>query len=729
MFISCLNHGHGRAATVEPLNAEQRPPTDSSAARTQEFLHLLSPFGFTEATAARLSATEQSLSKSYPKVFRTGTDRVVTPEQTLERVGPLAERAGVTRLADITGLDTIGIPVYSSIRPLAKNLSVSSGKGATAAAARASAMMESLEGWHSELHQVEVIEASVAQLRAASAPLVEVERIERYENIDLDLEAPMRFVAGYELISKSARLVPYEIVHGDYSLPYHPTEGVFQCGSNGLASGNVLSEAVVHALYELIERESLRTGAYDCHDPGMFGVSSSGARRIDLSSVDDSIVNAQLMAFETAGIDVAVVDCTTDLGVPSVVAMAHVSREAELRDNVINPMPFMAGAGTHLSRAIAISRALTEAAQDRAIVTAGSRDDLPRPIYTDWTGPSEFVKMVLDAPAPVSFLDMPDRANVDLCDDLADTTASVAAQGFNEIVVIDLSLQDEDSPMSAVQVVVPGMRLMDPAGPPPRPMPDVATDEPDGSVEGLDLDSLRRTGIAVFCGPTLPADLGRNLVDAAWLPPAECGDIWRAVRAGAHTIVLIDGRYSTVPAPWHKEILWALAQGVRVIGAASMGAMRSAELSRYGMVGVGEVFAMYTSGVIDGDDEVAIVHASAEDGYRQLSDALVDVRVLVAQAVEHGVVSPDQAALVVAAVRADFYPSRSLNKGCAVLDEPFCSALRAFVAPPRMRQKQADAIAALEAVSRTPPPEAPAFVDTWIWGLLVRNESSWPERH
>ena len=707
------------------MNADLLDGSDPSGARADEFFELLAPFGFSRATAIRLAATEVSLARSYPKVFRTGTDRVFAPEETLERVRTLAERAGVTRLADITGLDTIGIPVYSAIRPLAKNLSVSSGKGATAAAARASALMESLEGWHSELHLVEVIETSVAQLRGAGAPLANIERIERYEDIGLDVDAPLRFVAGYDLVSKSARLVPYEIVHGDYSLPYHPTEGVFQAGSNGLASGNVLSEAVVHALYELIERESLRTGAYDCPDPGMFGVSSSGARRLDLSTIDDEVIAGQLKAFADAGIDVAVVDCTTDLGVPSVVAMAHVSREAELKDNVINPMPFMAGAGTHLSRAIAVSRALTEAAQDRAIVTAGSRDDLPRAVYTDWEAPSQFVRMVLAAPAQVSYTDIPNRAHQDLRDDLTATTSAVAERGFDEIVVIDLSL--DDAPMNVAQVVVPGMRLMDPSGPPPRPMPDVPTDEPAGVVDGLDLETLRRTGIAVFCGPTLPGRLGRDLLDAAWLPPAECGDIWRSVRAGAHTIVLIDGRYSTVPAPWHKEILWALANGIRVIGAASMGAMRATELAACGMVGIGKVFDMYMTGEIDGDDEVAIVHAGIEDGYRQLSDALVDVRILVAQAATDGIITTEQADVVIATVQAEFYPFRSLHQAVAALEEPSASALHTYTSG-RLRQKQTDALAALAAVTDISTPTSPAFVDTWIWGLLVRNEHSWPER-
>ncbi|HKV09730.1 MAG TPA: TfuA-like protein, partial [Thermoanaerobaculia bacterium] len=137
-------------------------------------------------------------------------------------------------------------------------------------------------------------------------------------------------------------------------------------------------------------------------------------------------------------------------------------------------------------------------------------------------------------------------------------------------------------------------------------------------------------GIAVFAGPTLPREPGpdwRALLDACDVrPPARRGDVLAALAHHPRTIVLLDGYYFTVPSVTHKELLYALDAGVRVIGAASLGALRAAELSPFGMEGVGAVFEGYQTGALDGDDEVALLHAPAEHGYRPITVALVEVR-------------------------------------------------------------------------------------------------------
>jgi hypothetical protein len=142
--------------------------------------------------------------------------------------------------------------------------------------------------------------------------------------------------------------------------------------------------------------------------------------------------------------------------------------------------------------------------------------------------------------------------------------------------------------------------------------------------------SGRSGGVVVFAGPSLPARpdaAWRSLLDRCELrPPARRGDVLAALARHPRTIVLVDGYYFTVPAVTHKELLYALDAGVRVIGAASLGALRAAELEPFGMTGVGEVFARYRSGEIEGDDEVALLHAAEEHGYRPLTVALVEVR-------------------------------------------------------------------------------------------------------
>ncbi len=131
----------------------------------------------------------------------------------------------------------------------------------------------------------------------------------------------------------------------------------------------------------------------------------------------------------------------------------------------------------------------------------------------------------------------------------------------------------------------------------------------------------------VFTGPTISASEVRELwpeVDVQ--PPAARGDVLRAVRRDVTTIVLIDGYFEHRLSVWHKEILWALTRGVRVYGAASMGALRAAECAAFGMIPVGKIARQFLDGTLERDDEVAVAHASAEHGYRTASEAAVNIR-------------------------------------------------------------------------------------------------------
>ena len=141
--------------------------------------------------------------------------------------------------------------------------------------------------------------------------------------------------------------------------------------------------------------------------------------------------------------------------------------------------------------------------------------------------------------------------------------------------------------------------------------------------------------VHVYCGPTITAAEVLEIIPGASIhPPVQHGDVLRlAVRAG-DTVIIIDGVFHAVAAVRHKEILDLLARGVHVVGAASMGALRAAELYPYGMTGIGGIFAAYRDGIIDADDEVAVAHTA--DG-RQLSEALADIRALAAAAAADGV--------------------------------------------------------------------------------------------
>src|SRR5207247_669783 len=127
-------------------------------------------------------------------------------------------------------------------------------------------------------------------------------------------------------------------------------------------------------------------------------------------------------------------------------------------------------------------------------------------------------------------------------------------------------------------------------------------------------------------GPTLSPDDARGELDAVYLPPVSQGDVYRVALERPQAIGIIDGYFERVPAVWHKEILWALAQGIRVYGSASMGALRAVELAPFGMDGIGRIFEAYQKGILEDDDEVAVAHSPVEMGYRVLSEAMVNIR-------------------------------------------------------------------------------------------------------
>ena len=165
----------------------------------------------------------------------------------------------------------------------------------------------------------------------------------------------------------------------------------------------------------------------------------------------------------------------------------------------------------------------------------------------------------------------------------------------------------------------------------------------------------------VFLGPSLPLATASAVLPATYLPPIQQGDILRLLEREPDIIGIVDGYFEVVPAVWHKEILLALEAGVRVYGAASMGAIRAAELHSFGMTGIGSVFEWLRDGVICRDDEVAIIHAPAELGYAPLSVALVDIRDACDAATREGIVAAPEAKRLIAAASDLPFPERSYD--------------------------------------------------------------------
>jgi hypothetical protein len=230
----------------------------------------------------------------------------------------------------------------------------------------------------------------------------------------------------------------------------------------------------------------------------------------------------------------------------------------------------------------------------------------------------------------------------------------------------------------------------------------------------------------IFVGPTLagerPAPPGVEL-----RPPAEAGDFYRAARGGADVIGLIDGAFEDRPTVWHKEILWALDRGVRVVGAASLGALRAAECAPFGMEGIGEIFRRCLSGALEDDHELALAYAPAELGYAPLSEPLVNVRATLEAAARARLIRSRAAAALLG--HAARLPFREIGWPALIEAAPGCgwrgaevARFAAWLPAGRVDLKRADALLLLDAIAaEAPPPERARFrfADTRYWRAAV----------
>ena len=227
----------------------------------------------------------------------------------------------------------------------------------------------------------------------------------------------------------------------------------------------------------------------------------------------------------------------------------------------------------------------------------------------------------------------------------------------------------------------------------------------------------------VFAGPSLAGASG--VPDGIEMrPPAQQGDVYLASLETPAAIGIIDGYFEGVPSVWLKEILWALKRGIPVLGASSMGALRAAELDIFGMIGVGMVYALYRDGVLEDDDEVALVHGPAEVGYPGLSLAMVSARATLDAAVRDGVLTADQAAALASGAKSQFYKQRTWDSILRVTDVGKADAVfRSWLADNEVDQKRADALALLQRLveGRYEPPVVDFhFEETALWHDAVQ---------
>jgi len=238
----------------------------------------------------------------------------------------------------------------------------------------------------------------------------------------------------------------------------------------------------------------------------------------------------------------------------------------------------------------------------------------------------------------------------------------------------------------------------------------------------------------IFLGPSLSLDEARRVLpDAVYLPPARQSDLITAMTVHRPDVIgLVDGEFGQSLSVWHKEILYALTQGVPVYGGSSMGALRAAETAAFGTVGIGRVYALYASGELNDDDEVALAHGRDEGGYRAFSLPLVNMRFTFDAAVEAGVADRALVDGVLAAAKRLYFPERTWTRifrdaAGDGLDAERLAALRAWAEAHYVDAKRQDAVLLLETIRDLPTPvPAPAadfeFQRTHLFEALYQRD-------
>ncbi|MBI5442312.1 MAG: YcaO-like family protein [Deltaproteobacteria bacterium] len=378
------------------------------------------------------------------KRYREGTPRLVPPQETLERLRPLLPELGITRLANITGLDRIGIPVVMCCRPNSRSISVSQGKGLDLDAAKASAIMESLEGYHAERVRLPLMLSSYAELRA-TRPVVDVSRLTLSINGRYHPELPLLWVQGRDWMSGEGTWVPFQLVHTAYTADLRLDATCFAASSSGLASGNHLVEAVSHAICEVVERDARWRFVQRLPE-------EQESLRLDLSSVDDPHCRRLLDRFERAGVTVAAWEITAAVELPSFLAAIE-----DAEDAPFGRLYAAGGLGCHPVRQVALSRALSEAAQSRLTAISGARDDMPRldDLLRNEARALERAGTLSSGRGRRAFAAAPSFEADSLEDDLEWELGALRKAGFGQVVVVDLTQAEIGIPV--VRVIVPGL--------------------------------------------------------------------------------------------------------------------------------------------------------------------------------------------------------------------------------------------------------------------------------
>ena len=376
-----------------------------------------------------------------------GTHRVIAPSKTIEINQDKLKKAGITRIADITDLDRIGLPIYTAIRPTAEEgaISIYGGKGISKDHAKASAMMEGFERYSAERQDSdETIIATPNEIgrygdyidpKSLNLP----KDFEKKDISDINLE----WSKSKDIISGNEYYIPTNAIFHPYASDSN-AESLFKSNTNGLASGNILDEAILHGMLEVIERDAW----------SIFELTHKNYAQIDIESIESELIIDIIDKFESEGIKIKLMDFTADIKIPTIAASADdtITKDAGL---------LTLGMGTHLDPEVAILRALTEVAQSRATQINGAREDTVRADFAREAGYERMKRInkyyFKDDEEKISLSDIENKSTSSITKDIEIVKSELTANDIEKILYVDLTRPEID--VSVVRVVIPEMEV------------------------------------------------------------------------------------------------------------------------------------------------------------------------------------------------------------------------------------------------------------------------------
>lgn len=379
-----------------------------------------------------------------------GTFRVRDPKETIATIKPLLRGFGITRVANVTGLDVVGVPVWCAIRPLSRSLTVSQGKGITDELAAISAAMEAIELHHAESCVPSGIRVTIKEADGNSE-FADPVSLPIRSDANFDVMRDVEWITARNVASGEIVYVPRELIDRD-SLVSRQKDYIFYSSSNGLASGNSQAEAIVHGLSEVIERDQLAFWQVRKE------LTQNGRdTKVQIDTIDDERCQEIIDKVRAAGLEINVWLATTNISVPTFTCSVWDSK-------MKTPYPFRAGGhGTHPYKRVAILRAVTEALQSRLTHIAGGRDDMYWEKYssilpTYLPQNQKYISYIREEAESIDYRAIPEAPKLDSIDgSLRWLLEKVKADASSDCLVVDLTR--EGSPVHVVQVIVPGLEL------------------------------------------------------------------------------------------------------------------------------------------------------------------------------------------------------------------------------------------------------------------------------